>query len=55
MSSRESIKVVCRLRPLNQIELQGNFKNCVEHDDLSITINVSIKIDYVLKCESDTK
>ena len=41
MASRESIKVVCRVRPLNEIERQGNFQNCVEHDLTSISINVS--------------
>ena len=41
MSNRESIKVVCRVRPLNKIELSGNFQNCVTHDDYMMTVKVS--------------
>ena len=47
MSNRESIKVVCRVRPLNKIELSGNFQNCVTHDDYMITIKVSLLSAYL--------
>lgn len=40
MASRDSIKVVCRIRPLNQIELSGNYPKCVEHDDRNISCEV---------------
>jgi len=38
MSSRDRIKVVCRIRPENQIELQGAYKRCVEYTDTSIAV-----------------
>lgn len=41
MSSRDSIKVVCRIRPENAIEQTGGYKRCVEHTDKDISINVS--------------
>ena len=48
MSNRESIKVVCRVRPLNKIELSGNFQNCVTHDDYMMTVKVSQQRDNLL-------
>jgi len=47
MSNRESIKVVCRVRPLNKIELSGNFQNCVTHDDYMMTVKVSLPSAYL--------
>ena len=41
MANRDSIKVVCRVRPENQIELSGNYQRCVEHTDKDIKVNVS--------------
>jgi len=41
MASRDAIKVVCRVRPLNKIEQEGNFNKCVTHDDTDITVEVS--------------
>lgn len=52
MSNRESIKVVCRVRPLNTIELQGNFQNCVTHDETGITINVNISLKSLTSSSS---
>lgn len=41
MSSRDSIKVVCRIRPENAIEQTGGYKRCVEHNKVDISVNVS--------------
>ena len=41
MSSRDSIKVVCRIRPENAIEQGGGYKRCVEHNKFDINISVS--------------
>ena len=41
MSSRDSIKVVCRIRPENAIEQTGGDKRCVEHNKVDISVNVS--------------
>jgi len=38
MSSRDRIKVVCRIRPENAIELQGAYKRCVEYTDTAISV-----------------
>ena len=37
----DSIKVVCRLRPLNKIEIANNGVECVSHGEKDITINVT--------------
>jgi hypothetical protein len=42
MANRDSIKVVCRIRPENEIEKKGAYRKCVEHDDTQIEINVSL-------------
>ena len=39
--SRESIKVVCRLRPENSKELKNGSTICVTHTDDSVNIIVS--------------
>ena len=41
MSSRDSIKVVCRIRPENAIEKGGSYKRCVEHTKQDIQVTVS--------------
>ena len=38
MSSRDRIKVVCRIRPENQIEKEGRFRRCVGYDDYNISV-----------------
>lgn len=42
-SQRERIKVVCRIRPENKIEKEGNYQKCVTYEDLSISVTVSQK------------
>ena len=44
MSSRDSIKVVCRIRPENAIEQTGGYKRCVEHNKVDISVNVSCSL-----------
>ena len=39
MSSRDRIKVVCRIRPENKIEIAGNYPRCVTFDKHNISIN----------------
>jgi hypothetical protein len=41
MSQRERIKVVCRIRPENKLEKEGNYQKCVTYEDYAITVNVS--------------
>ena len=41
MANRDSIKVVCRIRPENEIEKKGAYRRCVEHDSTQIEITVS--------------
>ena len=36
--SRDSIKVVCRIRPENQLELGGSYSRCVEYTDKEIAV-----------------
>lgn len=38
--SSDSIKVVCRLRPLNKIEIANSGEECVTHSSKDITIKV---------------
>ena len=38
MSSRDRIKVVCRIRPENKIELAGNYPRCVDFTRTNINI-----------------
>ena len=40
--SSDSIKVVCRLRPLNKIEIANQGEECVSYTNKEITIAVSI-------------
>ena len=44
MANRDSIKVVCRVRPENKLELAGNYQRCVEHTDKDIKVTVSSHI-----------
>lgn len=39
--SSDSIKVVCRLRPLNKIEIANDGEECVSHTSKDITIKVT--------------
>lgn len=39
MSSRDRIKVVCRIRPENRIESEGNYGRCLEWDKTNISIS----------------
>jgi hypothetical protein len=39
MASRDRIKVVCRIRPENKIEKEGNYPRCVTYDSTSITVD----------------
>jgi len=39
MNVRDSIKVVCRIRPENAIEKTGNYERCVEYDNINISID----------------
>lgn len=41
MANRESIKVVCRIRPENAIEQGGGYKRCVEHTEKDISVAVN--------------
>ena len=38
MASRDRIKVVCRIRPENKIEIAGNYPRCVTFDGPNITV-----------------
>jgi kinesin family protein 5 len=38
-NNRDSIKVVCRIRPENAIETKGSYRRCVTHDDTKIEVN----------------
>tara|TARA_B110000285_G_scaffold235265_1_gene315954 strand:- start:3569 stop:3910 length:342 start_codon:yes stop_codon:yes gene_type:complete len=38
MSARDRIKVVCRIRPENKIEIAGNYPRCVTFDKSNISI-----------------
>jgi len=42
MTTRDSIKVVCRIRPENAIEIGGSYKRCVEHNKHDISVTVSL-------------
>ena len=44
MANRDSIKVVCRVRPENKLELAGNYQRCVEHTDKDIKVTVSSRL-----------
>ena len=44
MANRDSIKVVCRVRPENKLELAGNYQRCVEHTDKDIKVTVSNRL-----------
>jgi hypothetical protein len=44
--SKENIKVVCRIRPVNQKEKDSGFKTCVAYNNETVKISVnSINID----------
>lgn len=38
MSTRDRIKVVCRIRPENAIEKAGNYSRCVTYDQYNISV-----------------
>ena len=38
MSNRDRIKVVCRIRPENAIEIAGKYKRCLEWDNSNVSI-----------------
>ena len=38
MASRDRIKVVCRIRPENKLEIAGAYKRCVEYDSKNISV-----------------
>ena len=40
MTSRDRIKVVCRIRPENKLEKEGNYQKCVTYDDYQIAVSV---------------
>ena len=42
MSSRDKIKVVCRIRPENKLEIQGNYQRCVAFQDSSISVTEEV-------------
>lgn len=39
-NSRESIKVICRIRPENQREIESGCKGCILSTDQSVKIQV---------------
>lgn len=39
MSTRDRIKVVCRIRPENAIERTGNYARCVTYDKTNISVD----------------
>lgn len=41
--SQDAIRVVCRLRPLNKIEIANKGEECVEYTAKDININVGLK------------
>lgn len=41
-SNRESIRVVCRLRPENKLETEGGNKKCVKVIDDTVKIKVDL-------------
>lgn len=38
MASRDRIKVICRIRPENKIEISGNYARCVTFDGPNISV-----------------
>ena len=42
MSSKENIRVVCRIRPENKIEKDGEYNNCMTYNSSSIKININV-------------
>ena len=38
--SKESIKVLCRIRPVNQREKESGFKQCLNYNSETVKINV---------------
>lgn len=47
--SQDAIKVVCRLRPLNKIEIANNGVECVSYTDTDITLNVKMPNEFRLE------
>ncbi len=45
-TQRDRIKVVCRIRPENKLEKEGNYQKCVTYEDLSISVNVRQTTPY---------
>lgn len=54
-SNRESIKVVCRIRPENELEKKGSYRRCVEHDEKQIEISVSFSSFLIFKVNAESK
>jgi kinesin family protein 5 len=48
--SKESIKVLCRIRPVNQREKDSGFKTCIACCDQTVKISVNVKL---IKIEGD--
>jgi hypothetical protein len=44
MSTRDRIKVVCRIRPENKLEKEGNYQKCVTYDNTNISVTVLSKL-----------
>ena len=47
--SSDSIRVVCRLRPLNKIEIANQGEDCVTYTSKDITISVNSYLSYRLE------
>jgi hypothetical protein len=47
MTSRDKIKVVCRIRPENALEKSVNYNKCVTYQDYNITVAVSINSEVI--------
>ena len=43
----DSIRVVCRLRPLNKIEIEHKGEECVSYSDKDITLAVTMFVIHV--------
>lgn len=56
MSQRERIKVVCRIRPENKLEKEGNYSKCVTFEDFAITVTVSSTSRHdLVQCTPESK
>ena len=55
MSQRERIKVVCRIRPENKLEKEGNYNKCVTFEDYAISVTVSPSMTKCEQCTPESK